>query len=52
MAYSRKMVGSLYVKATLFAPTLTAVRAMAAGDASDCSVSSWRAFEMSQFWQN
>ena len=51
-AYSRKMTGSLYVKATLRQPSRSAVAAISSGDAASASVSISRDFEMSQFWQN
>ncbi len=46
-----KIVGSLYVNATLRQPSSAAVRAMVSGDASSASVSISLDFEMSQFWQ-
>ena len=52
IAYSRKIVGSLYVKATLRHPSSAAVRAIVSGDASSASVSISFDLEMSQFWQN
>src|SRR5919108_5330486 len=52
IAYSMKITGSLYVKATLRQPSRAAASAIAAGDAASASVSSSRDFEMSQFWQN
>src|SRR5262249_47605990 len=51
-AYSKKITGSLYVKATERQPLATAAPAIAAGEAASCSRSSSRALEMSQFWQN
>src|SRR5262245_32305860 len=51
-AYSQKMTGSLYVKATLRQPNRSAVAATCCGDARSVSVSISRDFEMSQFWQN
>src|SRR5437868_1195089 len=51
-AYSQKMVGSLYVKATLRQPISSATRARWAGVARSASVSVSRDLEMSQFWQN
>ncbi len=39
------------MKATLRQPKRAAVRAIAAGEAASASVSVWRDFEMSQFWQ-
>src|SRR5262245_39661468 len=50
-AYSRKIVGSLYVKATLRHPSRAAVAAISSGDAASASVSISRDFEISQFWQ-
>src|SRR5437764_893195 len=52
IAYSMKITGSLYVKATLRQPSRTAVWASASGEASELSVSISRDFEISQFWQN
>src|SRR6185436_18895461 len=52
IAYSMKMVGSLYVNATDRQPSSAADRASASGDAADDSVSISRDLEMSQFWQN
>ena len=51
-AYSRKMTGSLYVKATLRQPSRSAVAASSSGEAASASVSVSRDVEMSQFWQN
>jgi len=51
-AYSRKITGSLYVKATLAHPRRRAASATASGDAASASVSNSRDLEMSQFWQN
>src|SRR5216684_8780456 len=50
-AYSRKMTGSLYVKATLRHPSSSALEAICPGLAASASVSIWRDFDMSQFWQ-
>src|SRR3954470_3884777 len=52
IAYSAKITGSLYVKATLRHPFACAACAIASGDAASISVSISRDFEMSQFWQN
>src|ERR1700712_1519526 len=52
IAYSAKMTGSLYVKATLRHPFACAAVAIASGDAASINVSISRDFEMSQFWQN
>src|SRR6476659_6349691 len=52
LAYSRKITGSLYVNATLRAPSRCAARAMVSGAAWSASVSTSFDFEMSQFWQN
>src|SRR5215210_659284 len=51
-AYSQKIVGSLYVKATLRQPISSAARARSSGVARSASVSVSRDLEMSQFWQN
>src|SRR5919106_1384272 len=51
-AYSQKITGSLYVKATLRQPIASAVAASAWGVARSARVSISRDFEMSQFWQN
>jgi len=51
MAYSRKMTGSLYVKATLRQPDPLAASAMSSGEAASARVSHSRDLEMSQFWQ-
>src|SRR4051794_14625316 len=52
IAYSMKIVGSLYVNATLRQPRSRAAVAIVAGDALSASVSISFDFEMSQFWQN
>src|ERR671934_2543547 len=52
IAYSRKMTGSLYVKATLAHPSASAAAAISPGEAASASVSISRDLEMSQFWQN
>src|SRR5690348_2974497 len=52
IAYSAKMTGSLYVKATLREPDSTAASAIALGVAWSIKRSMSRDFEMSQFWQN
>src|SRR5579884_583200 len=51
-AYSQKIVGSLYVKATLRQPNSSATRAMSSGVERLASVSISRDLEISQFWQN
>src|SRR3954470_3445663 len=51
IAYSMKIVGSLYVNATLRQPSSLAARAIVFGDASSARVSISFDFEMSQFWQ-
>src|SRR5258705_12738849 len=51
-AYSQKIVGSLYVKATLRQPISSATRARSSGVARSASVSVSRDLEMSQLWQN
>src|SRR6266576_31975 len=51
IAYSMKIVGSLYVKATLRQPSSLAALAIVAGDAPSARVSISFDFEMSQFWQ-
>src|ERR1700730_3485195 len=51
-AYSQKIVGSLYVKATLRQPISSATRARLSGVARSASVSVSRDLEMSQLWQN
>ena len=48
-AYSRKIVGSLYVKATLRAPLAPAASASASGSAASASVSISRDLLVSQF---
>src|SRR4051794_14747678 len=52
MAYSMKIVGSLYVKAIDEQPSRCAAAAKASGDAAPDKVSISRDLEMSQFWQN
>src|SRR6185503_20582815 len=52
IAYSAKITGSLYVKATLRQPDAAAASAMPCGDAESISRSMSRDLEMSQFWQN
>src|SRR6476620_5988545 len=52
IAYSAKMTGSLYVKATECAPARLAAWAMPAGEASSVRRSISLDLEMSQFWQN
>ncbi len=52
IAYSRKIVGSLYVKATLWQPSDRAARAISSGDAASESFAISRDLLMSQFWQN
>ena len=52
MAYSRKMIGSLYVKAMLRHPSRTEALARSSGLAASASVSVCRDLLMSQFWQN
>src|SRR5919108_3982042 len=52
IAYSRKIVGSLYVNATLVQPSDAAASAIASGEAASASVSISFDLEMSQFWQN
>src|SRR5262249_22755354 len=52
IAYSKKIVGSLYVNATLRHPRSLAARAMVAGEAESDRVSISFDLEMSQFWQN
>src|SRR5690349_1014299 len=52
MAYSAKITGSLYVKATLRQPEAFAASAMPSGDAESINRSMSRDLEMSQFWQN
>ena len=49
MAYSAKITGSLYVKATLRQPRRSAARAIVSGDAASASVSTSFDLEMSQF---
>src|SRR3712207_7433078 len=51
-AYSRKIVGSLYVMATLRQPSRSAAAATSSGPAASESRSISRDLEMSQFWQN
>src|SRR5262245_16038765 len=51
-AYSQKIVGSLYVKATLRQSISSATRARPSGVAWSASVSVSRDLEISQFWQN
>src|SRR5438045_5712769 len=50
-AYSKKIVGSLYVNATLRQPSSLAARAIVPGEAASARVSISFDFEMSQFWQ-
>src|SRR4051812_10946036 len=52
IAYSAKITGSLYVKATLLLSHSSAARAIASGDARSINRSISRALLMSQFWQN
>ena len=52
MAYSAKITGSLYVKATLRQPVCSATSAMRSGEARSIRRSISRLLEMSQFWQN
>src|SRR6201995_5369745 len=51
-AYSQKIVGSLYVKATLRQPNSSAARATSPGSARLARGSISLYLEMSQFWQN
>src|SRR6516162_10238709 len=52
IAYSKKITGSLYVKATDLHPVRTAASAIASGEAESVRRSNSRAFEICQFWQN